>query len=83
MTVKTSRLSQLGALQDLLIEACPPEGGRRSIPILAEKLELSSATIYKWLHAGRIPGRRIKQIIALWQGGECPVTIEDFLPFAL
>lgn len=76
-----SKYSDLGPLHDLLLQACPPDRrGRRSIMILAEKLGVSFQNVYKWIEAGRIPPKRVMDIVKVSKGA---VTKEALLQFVL
>ena len=85
------RLSQLGELQDLLLRACPPHrrvgkgeyvydpvDGLRSIKILAVTLGMSAWGVQKWIHEGRVPAKRVRQIVENSRGA---VSQEDFVPY--
>ena len=82
MTEKpASKYTDLGPLHELLLKACPPDRkGRRSIMILSEKLNISYQTIYKWIEAGRIPPKRVLDIVRV---SKSAVSREDLLPFVL
>ena len=82
MAVKpASKYSDLGPLQDLLLRACPADkSGKRSIMILADKLNVSYQNVYKWIEAGRIPPKRVKDIVKISKGA---VTFEELLEFVL
>lgn len=81
MPNKASKYKDLGALQDLLIRACPAgEDGRRSIPRLATHLQISSQYIYRWINKNSVPAPFVSKIISLQpkRGG---VTLAEFIPF--
>lgn len=64
-----SRYKDLGPLQDLLLEACPPaENGDRSIVILAGKLGISYQYIYRWISEGRVPPKYVDKLVTLSEG---------------
>lgn len=44
-----------GDLWRLLVKACPPYRGEKSIRVLAEKLGVSHQTIYYWTTNGKLP----------------------------
>lgn len=74
------RKNNKGALQDLLLKACPAnEDGVRSIPILAKKLGCTTQTIYYWLTADKVPVARAQELVRLGKGEL--VRIEEFYPF--
>lgn len=76
-----SRYSNLGELHDLLLRACPADRkGKRSIMILAGKLDVSYQNVYKWIEAGRIPPRRAKDIVKVSKGA---VDLDEVLKFIL
>lgn len=76
-----SKYSDLGPLHDLLLRACPADKrGKRSIMILAEKLGVSYQNVYKWIEAGRIPPKRVMDIVTVAKGA---VTREELLEFVL
>lgn len=75
---KTRRYSDRGALQDLLLRACPPVDGIKSIPILAGQLLCTSQTVYNWIETDRIPAIRAQQVVELSKGA---VKLDEFLPF--
>ncbi|ASW27688.1 transcriptional repressor [Klebsiella phage YMC16/01/N133_KPN_BP] len=70
MTIKPAgRYGDLGPLHDLLLQACPPDAkGKRSIMLLAKRLGVSYQNVYKWIEAGRVPPKRVKQIVELANG---------------
>lgn len=73
------RHKNLGPLHDLLLKACPPdEHGRRSIPVLARHLNMTSWGIFKWIKASHIPPKQAARIVTLSEGR---VSLEDFTPF--
>lgn len=75
----TRRRAELGPFQDLLIRACPPDDyGLKSIPILARRLNLSSAGIYKWIAKGRIPPRQAQRVVKASKGA---VRLDEFNPY--
>lgn len=75
------QLSEGSPLQTLLLEACPPsKEGVKSITVLAEKMNLSSQTIYNWISKGRIPQDRVNSIVKLARGR---VTLEMIIPFVV
>lgn len=79
MSKEISRYKDLGALQQLLITACPADDrGKRSIPVLAKTLGLSHQYIYRWIEEGVVPQKFVSRIVALANGR---VRIEDFHPF--
>lgn len=82
MTAKpASKYSDLGPLHDLLLRACPADRrGRRSIMILADKLGVSYQNVYKWIESGRIPPKRVMDIVTVSKGS---VTREELLDFVL
>jgi len=70
-----------GGLYKVLFKAFP---GRRTlqeevfdVKWLAEKLSISTESIYKWIRADKLPLRRAREILKL-KG--CRVTLEDFFP---
>lgn len=66
-------------LQALLLRCCRPgEKGHKSIPRLADQLDLASYTIYKWIKANHVPHWRVTQLVAHAQGD---VTVDEFVPF--
>lgn len=73
------RKKSKGALQDLLLKACPAVDGVQSVPVLAAQLKCTTQTIYYWLAADKIPSNRAQEIVQL--GGGLLVKIEDFYPF--
>lgn len=88
-------MKSLGPLHDLLLRACPPDqDGIVSIPILAERLELSAFTIYKWIRNVKVPPGQAVKVVQLnngfWdearrKGQDVPegviVKLEDFHPY--
>lgn len=74
-----SRHKDLGALQGLLLTACPPdETGKSSIPALAKLLKVSNQYVYKWIDMNRVPPSFVTQLVDL---GEGRVSFEDFHPY--
>lgn len=90
MTPSELRFSQLGPLQDLLIKACPPHKwlgketyvpdpeGVKSIKVLAVTLGMSAWGVQRWVHEGKVPAKRVAQIVENSNGA---VTREDFMPY--
>lgn len=73
------RLERLGPLHDLLLKACPPNAqGIKSIPILADAMELTPYTIYKWIANGKVPPGQAVRITEISQG---QVVRNDFDPY--
>lgn len=73
------KYKELGPLQDLLIQACPPnERGYKSIPVLAKALDMSYYGVYKWIQSGSIPPRAAMKVVEISEGR---VTLNDFTPF--
>lgn len=74
-----SRHRDLGALQTLLLTACPPaKDGRVSIPVLAKRLGVSNQYVYKWINEGKVPPAYVTKIVTL---GEGRVELEQFHPY--
>lgn len=74
-----SRHKDLGALQTLLLTACPPDKeGRASIPALAKRLGISNQYIYKWIADNRMPPSFVTKVVELADGR---ATFEDFHPY--
>ncbi len=70
------RHHNLGALQTLLLTACPPgEDQRASIPVLARHLGISNKYIYKWIANDKVPPNFVTKIVELSDGR---VTFEQF-----
>lgn len=79
MSNENSRYKDLGPLQELLLNACPPdERGKRSIPVLARALKVSHQYIYRWIEDGVVPPKFVSRIVALSNGR---VTLEQFHPY--
>lgn len=58
------RCRDMGPLHTRLLTACPPDGeGHVSIIILASHLGISTSSIYKWVHAGRVPAERVPELL--------------------
>ncbi len=75
------RLSDKGALQDLLLEICPPDKeGMKSITVLAAAMQLSSWAVYRWIKTNRIPSQQVKRLLAL---SKDRVPVEKILPFVI
>jgi hypothetical protein len=73
------RIKELGPLQDLLLKCCPPDGkGRRSIPLLAQQLNMTAYGVYTWIGDSHVPSKRVFELIALSKGA---VTWDEFLPY--
>lgn len=70
------RYKNLGPLHDLLLEACPPVDGRKSIVILAEKLGISHQYIYRWIENGRVPQKFVRPI-----GELGTINVERLYPY--
>ncbi len=74
-----SRHKDLGALQTLLLTACPAdEAGKSSIPALAKRLGVSNQYLYKWIDTNRVPPSFVTRLVEL---GEGRVSFEDFHPY--
>lgn len=70
-----------GALQSLLLRACPPnQDGEKSITILANVLGLSAWAVHKWCNRGKIPPNRARDIVDI-ADPKSDVTLHDFSPF--
>lgn len=66
---EVSRYKNLGPLQDLLLEACPPgEKGGRSIVVLADRLGVSYQYIYRWIKEGRVPAKFVRPLVEMSDG---------------
>lgn len=79
MVSRTEHQADREMLQELLLRCCrPDDGGRKSIPKLADQLGLANYTIYKWLKAVSVPHWRASQLVEN-SGGE--VTLDEFIPF--
>jgi len=90
MSAKEVRLSNLGELQDLLLKACKPHrrvgpkeyvpdpNGQKSITILAFTLGLSSWGVQRWIHNGRVPAKRVTEIV---KNNPEEVSQEDFIKY--
>lgn len=74
-----SRHKDLGALQTLLLTACPPDAsGKSSIPALAKHMRVSNQYLYKWIADNKVPQTFVTALVEL---GDGRVTFEDFHPF--
>lgn len=74
-----SRYKQLGTLQDLLLEACPPnDKGKRSIPVLAKHLGVSNQYVYRWIEDKSVPPKFVRKLVDMADGR---VGLDDFHPF--
>ena len=73
------RHRELGPLHDLLLEACPPRNGFKSIPLLAEELELSREALFKWIRNGKLPPRHVPRIIEIADGRISKESLEPFV----
>jgi hypothetical protein len=77
---KIRKIRDLGALHDLLLEACPPNPkGIKSTKILADHLNMSAWGVHLWIKRNRIPPKRAKQIVDLAHNPK--ITLERFSPF--
>lgn len=81
MTTKpATRYNNLGPLHGLLLDACPPdEKGHRSIMRLAELLGVSYQNVYKWIESGRIPPKRVKDIMEVSNGSVLQSQLLEFV----
>ncbi len=70
------RRKELGSLQDLLLEACPPDRhGKSSVPVLARALGISHQYVYRWIETNRVPPGFVQPMVDASKGR---VSIEDF-----
>lgn len=70
-----------GAIQTILLEACPENSeGFKSIPLLASALNLSRQAVYAWIEKDCIPASRAKSLVKLSNG---KVTMEQLVPFVV
>lgn len=91
--MKVRKIKDCGPLHALLLRACPPhkrtrrgedliyvpdDTGTKSIAILAHTLGMSAWGVQKWCKDGRLPPRRVVQIVDNNPG---EVSIADFSPF--
>jgi hypothetical protein len=85
-------LKSLGPLHDLLLKACPPnEDGIKSVPILAEALDMTAYGVYKWIKNVKIPADQAMRVVETSRGPLDPknpdavreprVVVEDFYPY--
>lgn len=75
----TVRMTNLGPLHDLMLRACPPnEAGTRSIPTLAEAVDLSAAALYKMIRKNKVTPSAALKIVEASKGA---VKIDDFHPY--
>ncbi len=64
--VQVRKVRDMGPLHGRLLRLCPPDtAGFVSISVLAKHLGLSSWSIYKWIHAGRVPPERVPDLLDL------------------
>lgn len=78
-TGEISRYKQLGELQDLLLRACPVnDKGKRSIPVLAKHLGVSTQYVYRWIDDKSIPPKFVRRLVDM---GDGKVTLDDFHKF--
>ena len=74
-----SRYKDLGPLQDLLLQACPPDKrGKASIPALAVALNISHQYIYRWISEKVVPVKYVSKLVSISNGR---VTLEQFHPY--
>lgn len=69
-----------GALQKLLIKACPPDPatGAKSVPLLAKELDISKQALNGAISRGKVRPGLAQKIVDLANG---EVTLSDFSPF--
>lgn len=73
------RIKNLGALQELLLKACPPDTNNNiSIPVLARALGVSSQYVYLWIERDKVPPAYAKKM-ADFPGSQ--VTLEMFTQY--
>lgn len=76
------RYKDLGALQTLLLKACPPDSsGKKSIPLLAQALDVSHQYVYRWIEENSVPPKYVSKIVGLVDAAapdEDKVSLEDF-----
>lgn len=68
----------LGSLHKLLLEACPPVDGVKSIEVLAKQLKVSPQALRKAIRRNSFSPRRAVKVVELSEGR---VTLADFSPF--
>jgi len=81
--IRALKLKDAGPLHDKLLAACPPApDGTVSVSILAARLGVSTAAIYKWIHEDRVPPARVPELVRLQRDayGEVRVAAEDLNP---
>lgn len=77
--MSTRKLRNLGPLHDLLLRACPPnEQGIQSIPLLADAVGCTPATIYRWISIDKLPADRAVSVVEVSGGA---VALEDLHPY--
>ena len=70
------RRKELGNLQNLLLQACPPDkNGKASVPVLARQLGISHQYVYRWIEMDRVPPAFVPEMVRVSQGR---VRLEDF-----
>lgn len=75
-TPRYRKLHELGPLHDLLLKCSPVDDkNEKSIPLLAEKLNISNTAIYKWIENKSVPAKKINTLVTLSNGA---VTREEF-----
>lgn len=69
-------------MKDLLVRICPPDKkGRKSIPVLANKLGMSDYGVYKWINSGKIPPTVASKLIKLAKKAGEPLKLSDLHKF--
>lgn len=82
MTSETAirRRKEMGPLQDVLLKFCPPdENGRRSIPLMAAALGISTQALYAHIRKKSLPVRRAKQVVQMSEGKITLLDLEEYL----